>query len=170
MTYHLRTLLLPACLIVCAALSSAAFADEHHERTQMGNNINIGPHEEVSEATCFGCNIHVRGQVDGDVTAFGGSIVIEDEGQFGGDATAFGGGIRLDKAAKVSGDVAVFGGRIHRDPQASIGGDVTTMGGPGWLGLIIALPLVFLGLVIWGMIWVVRRLLRPSVPPRQIAA
>ena len=39
------------------------------------------PNERVSDATCFGCTIHVRGHVMGDVTAFGGSIVVEDQGQ-----------------------------------------------------------------------------------------
>ena len=70
----------------------------------------LGLNEEVSEATCFGCSIRVRGHVSGDVTAFGGSIVVEDQGQIGGDLTTFGGSLRLGEDANVSGDVAVFGG------------------------------------------------------------
>jgi len=85
----------------------------------------------------------VRGHVSGDVTAFGGSIVVEDQGQVNGDASAFGGDIRIDKEAKVAHDVAVFGGRIRRDPAATVGGDVTTIGGPGWIFLIFLTPLIF---------------------------
>jgi hypothetical protein len=102
--------------------------------------------------------------VAGDVTAFGGSIVVEDQGQVDGDATSFGGGIRLYKEVKVSGDVTVFGGRIRRDPAATVGGDVTTMGGPGWIVLLVLAPLMFVGGFVALVVWVVRRLLRPSVP------
>jgi hypothetical protein len=128
--------------LVVVALSSAALADR--DRTQVGHTINIGPDEEVGDATCFGCSIRVRGHVSGDVTAFGGSVV-EEEGQIGGDAT-------------------VFGGRIRRDPAAAVGGDVTTMGGRGWIFLIFLIPLILLGLFIALIVWIIRRLLRPSVP------
>jgi hypothetical protein len=163
MTYPVR-LLLPLCLIACVAFSSAERPSESRDRTQVDSNINIGPGEEVQEATCFGCSIRVRGKVDGDVTAFGGSIVLEDQGEIGGDTTAFGGGIRLGRDVTVSGDVTVFGGRIQRDPAATVGGDVTAMGGPGWILLIFVLPCVFLGLLIALIVVVIRRLLRPGVP------
>jgi cytoskeletal protein CcmA (bactofilin family) len=153
-----------ACLFVSVVLSTAAFADADHDRTQVGNNITIGPNEEVSEATCFGCSIRIRGQVAGDVTAFGGSIVVEDQGQVGGDATTFGGDIRIDKAGSVNRDVTVFGGRLRRDPGARVGGDVTNMGGPGWMVLIFLSPFIFLGLFVALVVWVIRRLLRPAVP------
>ena len=157
--------LLGSCLVLfLCALSSRAFAAADHERTQMGHNITVAPGEEVSEVTCFGCSIRVRGHVIGDATAFGGSISVEDEGQVGGDATTFGGGIRLEKDVKVSGDVTVFGGRIHRDSGATIGGDVTNFGGPGWMVVIFAAPIVFLVLFIVLIVWIVRRLVRPSIP------
>src|ERR1700693_5497880 len=109
MTSNLRHLrLLSAAVIFMVAVSSAAFAARERDRTHVGNNILIGPDEEVSEATCFGCSIRVRGHVSGDVTAFGGSIVIEDQGQVNGDGTTFGGDIRIEKAAKVEHDVTVF--------------------------------------------------------------
>ena len=145
-------------------ISLASFADGSHDRTQVGHNISIGPNEEVSEATCFGCSIHVRGHVSGDVTAFGGSIVLEDQAQVDGDATTFGGDLRLDKAAKVNGDATVFGGRIRRDAEATVGGDVTNMGGPGWILLIFAAPLIVFGLFVWFVVWLIRQLTRPAVP------
>ncbi|HYM74495.1 MAG TPA: polymer-forming cytoskeletal protein [Candidatus Dormibacteraeota bacterium] len=153
-----------ACFFVLM-LSTAAFAAGPHERTQVGHSITIRADEEVSEATCFGCSIHVRGHVAGDITSFGGSIVIEENGEVGGDATSFGGDVRLDKGVKVSGDVVVFGGRLRRDPAASVGGDVTSMGGgPAWLFLIFGLPLLVLGAIIALIVWLVRRLLRPAIP------
>ncbi len=164
MRYRLRSSrLLSVCLLFCAGIASAR-ADVARDLTQIGSNITIGPGQEVGEATCFGCSIRVRGHVAGDVTAFGGSIVVEDEGQVSGDATTFGGGIRLGKEAKIRGDVTVFGGRIQRDPAAAIGGDLTTMGGPGWMLVILLAPFIVFGLFVALIVWVIRRLLRPSLP------
>lgn len=163
MTTPIRLVLL-ACLLFNLALSRSAFADKGRERTQTGSNINIGPEEEVSEATCFGCSIRVRGQVTGDITAFGGSVVVEDQGQVGGDITAFGGNIRLGNSVNVGGDVAVFGGRLQRDAGATVGGDTTTMGGPGWMIVIFLTPLIFFGLFVLLVVWLIRRVLRPAAP------
>ena len=153
-----------ACLLFLGALSSTAFADGASDRTQFGHNIVIGPGEEASDVTCFGCSVRVRGRVTTDVTTFGGSIVVEDDGQIGGDATSFGGDVRLEKEVKVQGDVAAFGGQIRRDATATISGDVTNFGGTGWLLLIFALPLVIFGAFVAFIIWLVRRLIRPTMP------
>ncbi len=166
MRCRLRWLPLTAAfLFACLALSSAAFAqDGNHDRTQFGHNSSIGPNEQVSEVTCFGCSVRVRGHVAGDVTAFLGSVVIEDGGEVGGDTTVFGGGLRLDKDVKVSGDVTVFGGQLRRDAAASVGGDVTNFSGGIWLFLIFGLPFVAFGAIVALIVWVVRRLIRPSIP------
>jgi len=156
--------LLLAGLLSALPFSTCAFADNNHDRTQVGHNISIGPDEEVSEATCFGCSIRVRGHVAGDVTTFGGSLLIEEQGEVDGDATTFGGDMRLDKAVRVGGDVTVFGGRIRRDPEAAIGGDVTNLSTPGWIVVIFVLPLVVLGAFIALAIWLIRRMLRPTMP------
>jgi hypothetical protein len=165
MKNHLRSLqFLATRLVICFALSSAAFAVRATDRTQMGHNINVEPGEEISEATCFGCTIRIRGHVLGDATAFGGSIIVEDQGKVNGDATAFGGDIRLDKQVSVAGDVAVFGGHLRRDPAATIGGDATNFAGAGWMLLIFLLPIVVLGAFIAFVVWLIRRIMRPSVP------
>ena len=153
------------CVLLAAALMPAASAESKPDRTQVGHDISVGPDEEVSEVTCFGCSVRIRGHVSGDATTFGGSIVVDDHGEVGGDATTFGGDIRLNKEVSVHGDVTVFGGRIRRDPAAVIGGDVTNMGGPGWIVLIFALPLAFVGLFVALVIWLIMRLLRPATPP-----
>jgi hypothetical protein len=153
-------------LLLFLALPAAAFGKDNHSYTQFGHNISVGPNEKSGDLTCFGCSIRVRGEVAGDVTSFGGSIVIEDQGQAAGDVTGFGGDIRLDKGAKVSGDVTVFGGKIHRDPEASIAGDVTSMGGRGWIVVIFLAPVVVLGLLVALLVWLIQRLRQPSMPAR----
>lgn len=149
---------------VVAAIPSASAADSSHDRTQFGHDITLGVGEQASEVTCFGCNVRIRGKVQGDVTAFGGSVVIEEGGEVGSDLTAFGGNVRLDKDAKVDSGVTVFGGKIYRDPQASVAGDVTVFAGGFWIALIFGLPLVLFGAFIALIIWAVRRFTRPGVP------
>jgi cytoskeletal protein CcmA (bactofilin family) len=160
----LAAVLLAAVALLWLALSCAAFATASPDYTQVGHNITIGPNEQVSDLTCFGCSIRVRGQVAGDVTAFAGSVVIEDNAQVAGDVTVFGGDIRLDKAVKVAGSATVFGGQIRRDPQATISGDVTSMGGRVWLVPMLLFPFVILGLLIAFVIWLVQRMRGPSIP------
>jgi cytoskeletal protein CcmA (bactofilin family) len=166
MAHHgFRYPLVSTWVLVFLTLSTMAFARNQSERTSWGNNITIGPNEKVSDLTCFGCSIYVRGEVAGDVTVFAGSIVLEDQGQVAGDVTAFAGNIRLDPAVKVAGDVTLFGGEMRRASQATISGDVTTMGGRGWIVPILLAPFVILGLLVAFVVWLVQRARRPSLPP-----
>ena len=156
--------LLSAVTLFSVVLAIPAFAKNNPSYTQVGHNINIGPNDSVGDLTCFGCSIRVRGQVAGDVTTFGGSVVIEDQAQVAGDLTTFGGDIRLDHGVKVAGDATVFGGQIRRDPAATISGDVTTMGGHGWVVPIVLAPFFVLGLLVALVIWLVQRMRRSSAP------
>lgn len=151
-------------LVFVLGVSTAVFANSPRDRTQFGHEVIVASDEEVGEATCFGCSVRVRGRVSGDVTTFGGSVIVEQGGQIGGDTTTFGGNIRLDKLVQIKGDVTVFGGRIHRDPGATIGGDVTTFAGTIWLLVIFGLPFLVLGAFIAVLVWLIRRLLRPAIP------
>jgi hypothetical protein len=157
--------LLSMFVLVFLTLSTAAFARNPSDRTSWGNNITIGPNDEASEVTCMGCTIRIRGEVAGDATTIGGSIVIEDQGQVAGDVTAVAGNVRLNKNTKVAGDVTVVGGELRRDPEASVSGDVTAMGGHGWVVPIILAPFVILGLFVAFVLWLVKRLRQPSPPP-----
>src|SRR5258707_13115567 len=116
--------MLGALVLLCLALLIPSFAKNNPSYTQFGHNISIGPNDQVGDLTCFACSIRIRGQVAGDVTAFGGSIVIEDQAQVAGDGTTFGGDIRLDEAVKEAGHGTVFAGPNRTDPAARISADV----------------------------------------------
>ena len=165
MKIMIRSLLcLSAAAVFVLALHSAAFAESSSSRTQFGHDISVGPDETVSDITCFGCSVRVRGHVESDVTTFGGSVIVEDQGQVDGDMTTFAGSVRLDGASKVTGNLTVFGGRIHRDPGASVGGDITTFTGTAWLLLIFGLPLAIFAAFITLIVWLIRMAVRPRVP------
>ncbi len=158
-----RSLILFA-LCCFLALSGVAFADGGGERTQFGHDITVAPGETVTNVTCFGCSVRIRGHVGTDVTVFGGSVIVEDEGSVGTDVTTFGGNLLLDKGVKVGHDVTIFGGRLQRDSEALIGGDVTTFTGSFWMILVFVLPiLVLLGFIAL-IIWIVRRTTHRTVP------
>jgi hypothetical protein len=150
--------------VFVAGLSSAAFGEAPRERTQFGHDIIVGPDEQVSEITCFGGSVRVRGHVAGEVTVFGGNVVIEEDGSVGGDTTVFGGGVRLEKTAKLGGDLTIFGGQLRRDPESQVGGDITNFSGGFWLPLMVALPLIFIGAIVALIIWLIRRFTRTGVP------
>lgn len=155
-------LFLTAIFLLSVGLS--AFAESSHDRTQFGHNITVGPGEEVSQVTCFGCSVRVQGHVAGDVTTFGGGVVVEGQGQIGGDLTSFGGNLRLEQEATIGGDVTVFGGHIRRDDSAKIGGDVSTFAGTYWLLLIFGLPFVILGAFIALVVWIIRMVMHRQAP------
>jgi hypothetical protein len=165
MAFRMRLLArLSICLLFIVTLSSMAVAEGSHDRTQFGHDITIGPDEEATDVTCFGCSVRVRGHVTSDVTTFGGGVVVEDQGEIGGDTTTFGGNVRLDRGAEVSGDVTVFGGRVHQDAGATVGGDVTNFGGTIWLILVFAIPLAMLAGLVLLIVWIVRLVTRPTLP------
>ena len=148
-----------------ALLAAPVFGEGSHDRTQFGHDITVGSDEKVAEVTCFGCSVRVRGHVQGDVTTFGGSVVLERDAFVGGDATAFGGDVRLDAGASVKG-VTIFGGRVRRDSQATICGDITTFAGGValWLFIVFGLPFLVVGALIALIVWLIRRSRRPVAP------
>jgi len=159
---------LPRVLMTCSlfllALFATAFAEGDHDRTQFGRNITIAPGEEASDVTCFACSVRVRGHVAGDVTTFGGGVVVEEQGEIDGDLTTFDGNLRLDNDVAIKGDVTVFGGRILREPTAAVKGDITNLPGRGWIFLIFGAPFLVLGLFVWLIVWLVRKLTHPAIP------
>lgn len=144
--------------------SLATFAKDTPEHTQFGRDIHIAADERSGDATCFGCSIYIRGQINGDATTFGGSVVLEEGASVTGDVTTFGGGIRAQAGSSALGDATTFGGYIRRDPTAKIGGDVTSFGGFGWFIAILALPLLFLAGIVALIVWLIRRSSQPQSP------
>ena len=157
MKFNLRSL-----LTICILLSAPfAVALDGREYTQFGHSIYIGPDQQTGDVTCFFCSVRVRGQVGGEITTFGGNVIIEDNASVGGDITAFGGTVRLGPETKIGGELTVMGGTLIRDPKAQIGGDVTTFSGQGWLLLIFGLPLLIFAGIIALIVWLIQRRQRP---------
>src|SRR3974390_3083828 len=152
-------------VIALLLLCSAAFADTDNDRTEWHRDIHLAADQQSSDLTCFGCSIYVEGKTAGDVTAFGGRVVLGEQAQVAGDVTTLIGDVRLNGAAKVAGDVTALGGSVHRSPDAQIAGEVTSKEGSGWLAAILIVPLFFLGVLIAFVVWLVQRSRRPAQVP-----
>ena len=85
------------------------------DRTHFFHDITVEANDTANVVQCFGCNVHVRGHVTGDIVTGGGSIYIS--GPVDGDVLAVGG--HVDTKA---------GGQLHGNAIA-IGGYVTASGG-----------------------------------------
>jgi hypothetical protein len=161
-----RRLAILALVLVASAL---AFADDDDgERTRFGHDIHVAATDQTGELTCFFCSIYVRGQVTGDITAFGGKVILEAPAQVGGDVTTIVGDVAVASGTKVGGDVTAVGGLVERAPEAEIGGDVTPIHRAWWLTLLLISPLVVLGVLIAALVWFIQYLRRPRTVPAAV--
>jgi len=143
-------------------VSPQAFAKGGSDYTQFGHDIRIAEDQRATEVTCFSCSVYVRGQVSGDITTFGGSVVLDQGAMVAGEITSFLGDVRADENTKIAGDVTVMGGRLRRQPSTMIAGEVTTFQSRALVYLILLSPFVVLAGIIALVIWLVRRNRRPT--------
>jgi predicted acyltransferase (DUF342 family) len=166
----MKSTFLISLLLLMLALVPRASAKSSSEITQFGHDIRVAHDQSVSDLTCFGCSIYVQGQVAGDITTFGGNVVLDSEASVAGDVTVMGGNARIENGTKIAGDLTLFGGKVYRQPEAQIAGDVTTFGGQGWLMLIFGLPLMIFAAIVAFIVWLVQRSRRRPLPPLARAA
>jgi hypothetical protein len=163
MLYSRRiALLILALCMPLAALDSNGGDDT--DRTQYRHDIHIAAGQKAEELTCFFCSIYIAGQVAGDVTAFGGHIVISSGAAVAGDVTAFGGNVRLEDGTQVAGDIASFGGQVQKAESAKIAGDTTRVPTALFIFILI-LPFFVLGVLIALVVWLVQRKRHPAGLP-----
>ena len=156
-------------LLLLASTSSLTYAaGDDSERTEFRRDIHVAAGEHLQEVTCFLCSIYLRGQVAGDVTSFGGRIVLEEPAQVGGDVTAIVGSVVAGSGIKIGGDLTAVGGSIQRASGAMVGGDVTPLRKTGWLTLLLVSPLIVLGILIAAVVWFIQYLRRPRGVPAHV--
>ena len=108
---HGKRILLISLLFLCAFPLAAQRPQRNPEdRAQFFHDINIGPNGTANVVQCFGCNVHIRGHVTGDVLTIGGSIYIS--GLVDGNALAVGGHIESQAGGELRGHAAAVGGYV----------------------------------------------------------
>ena len=88
--------------------------------------VAVLPGVAAAESRSGGSVVVERGEtVDGDLEAFGGSVVVR--GTVTGDVSAFAGSVRIE--GRVDGDVEAAAGTVVVAPNASVGGDLRASAG-----------------------------------------
>jgi len=107
---------LVAALLIVATLPGIAAAE-----SRSGGTVTVGPDETVDgDLQAFGGTVVVEGTVTGDVEAFAGNVVID--GTVEGDVDASGGNIEI--GGTVGGSVNAGGGSVQITDGAQIGGNL----------------------------------------------
>lgn len=156
---ELRKLAVISLVLITIALTPSLLLAQN-DRVHFFQDINVGPDEHVGSLVCLGCSIHMEG-TSGDAVAILGSIMVD--GTINGDAVAVAGGIKLGEDSTVSGDTVGLGWGISRHPNATVKGEVVSQSGPLLFAAIVIIPFLPIILIIWLVVWLLRR------PPAQPA-
>lgn len=150
------------CLLAAAVLvAAAAPARADQDAVQFFRNIDVTQDAPVQDAVCFFCNVHVNGEVNGDIVVFFGNVQINgearqdvvnffghvtvaDNSSIGGDAVSFFGGVRLGEKVRIGQDLVAIFGSVHAPASATVGGDRV-----GIPGIVLYAPALLLFLIIW---------------------
>lgn len=119
-----RFAVLFAVVLLVAVVPAPVAADE----TRTGGTVVVERGETVTgDLTAFGGTVVVRGTVTGDLTAFAGNLLVADSGAVGGDVEAATGNVRVN--GNVSGNVEVATGNFVLGTGATVGGSVSVSSG-----------------------------------------
>ncbi len=109
------------------------------DRVMIGDDIYVGPNEDLGEVVCILCSVHIDGRVDTAVSVLGG-LVVEGEvreeavsilggldipGAVGGDVVSVLGAAKVE--GQVGGDLAAILGSLDMGPNARVEGDVASI-------------------------------------------
>lgn len=113
-----------AVLVVLVLAASAGVASAE---TRTGGSIVVETGETVDgDLTAYGGSILVEGTVDGNLTAFTGSVVLAEGATVTGNVRASAGTVRV--AGHVGGDVVATASQVSIGDEATIGGDLSAAG------------------------------------------
>jgi hypothetical protein len=150
----MRRLLLAVALLVSVTLP--AYARSSDDRASFGNDITIAEGETASDVACMFCDVHVHGDIRGDVAVMFGKVDVDPGRSISGDVATLGADLNLGPGATVGGDLAMAAGDVNAGPGARIHGSSMVLPGKIWLMLPFAPLLILIGLI-WLIVYLVRR-------------
>jgi len=74
------------------------------ERVGFGQDVYVGPAQEVEDVVGFGSDVRIDGVVRGNATSFGGNVIVTGSGVVYGDALSFGGRVEVQDGGRIRGD------------------------------------------------------------------
>lgn len=150
----MRRLLLAVTLIFSVTLPAAASSD--NDRVSFGSDITIPAGSKAGDIACMFCDVHVDGDVAGDVAVMFGKVDVAPGRTISGDVATLGADLNLGPGSTVDGDLAVAGADVNSGPGAMVHGSSMVLPGRLWLLLPFAPLLILIGLI-WLIVYLVRR-------------
>jgi hypothetical protein len=147
-------LLLAAALFLATTLP--AFAKSANDRTGIGSDITVAEGETAGDIACVFCDVHIHGDVRGDIAVLFGKVELDAGRSISGDVAALGADLNLGEGATIGGDVAIAGGDANLATGAMVHGSSMVLPNRMWMLLPFA-PLLILAGVIWLVVYFVRR-------------
>lgn len=147
--------------MLLASQPAHAFDDDHDgDRSSVGGDIVIAKGETARNVACVACSVYVHGEVDGKVAVVMGNVVVD--GVVHDKVAIVMGSLKVQQGGVVQGDTAIVMGGTDLDGGSVEGRSVNVPKGP----IVVALmfPFLMLALVIWLIVWVVRRSRSPRYP------
>jgi predicted acyltransferase (DUF342 family) len=147
-------------LLASLALLWVPMAHAEKDVANVGQDIVVPEGETARDIACAFCNVHVHGDVKGDVAVAFGNVDVDSGREISGDVAVLAGHLGLGDGSRVNGDVAVVG-NLHEGDDVSVRGSRAVL--PE--ALLLA-PFVLLAGIIWLIVYLVRRShYRPAYPP-----
>jgi hypothetical protein len=150
----MRRLFLATALLVSVTLP--AFARSEDDHASFGKDITIAEGETASDVACVFCDVHVHGDIRGDVAVLFGKVEVDPGRSISGDVATLGADLNLGPGATVGGDLAMAAGDVNAAPGAMVHGSSMVLPSRMWLLLPFAPLLILIGLI-WLIVYLVRR-------------
>ena len=150
----MRRLFLATALLVSVTLP--AFARSEDDHASFGKDITIAEGETASDVACVFCDVHVHGDIRGDVAVLFGKVEVDPGRSISGDVATLGADLNLGPGATVGGDLAMAAGDVNAAPGAMVHGSSMVLPSRMWLLLPFAPLLILIGLN-WLIVYLVRR-------------
>jgi predicted acyltransferase (DUF342 family) len=127
---------------------------------KVGQDIVVPEGETARDIACAFCDVHVHGDVKGDIAVAFGNVDVDSGREISGDVAVLAGHVGLGDGSHVNGDVAVVG-RLQEGEGVNVRGSRAVL--PE--ALLLA-PFLLLAGIIWLVVYLVRRnRYRPAYPP-----
>jgi len=146
--------------VLMASQPMHAESDKDGDRSSVGGDIVIQKGETARNVACVACSVYVHGVVDGKVAVVMGDVVVD--GVVNEKVAIVMGDLKVQHGGVVQGDTAIVMGGTEVDGGTVEGRSVNVPKGPIVLALLF--PFLMLALLIWFIVWIVRRSRSPRYP------
>jgi cytoskeletal protein CcmA (bactofilin family) len=146
--------------VLLASQPAHAESDRDGNRSSVGGDIVIQKGETARNVACVACSVYVHGEVDGKVAVVMGNVVVD--GIVREKVAIVMGDLKMQPGGVVQGDTAIVMGGTDMDGGSVEGRSVNLPKGPIVFALL--MPFLLLALVIWLIVWVIRRSRSPRYP------